>query len=137
MMRICWLRPSISLTSYQGLSPRRISLIAGGRGAAAAQRNAGAELLFLFRGELPVDFDQVGFRNVALRGGDGVGEFAIVGEQDQAVAVIIEPPDGVDTRFHAGQQIEHGGAALRIAGGADHAVGLIQRDVNVMRRAGG
>ncbi len=62
----------------------------GWRGAAAAERNACAETLLFIRSERSVDFDQIGFRNVALGSGDGVGEFAIVGEQDEAVAVIIE-----------------------------------------------
>ena len=94
------------------------------------ERNAGAELLFLFGCELAFRFDQVSLRHVAARGGDGVGELTVVGKQNETFAVIIEPAHGIDAAFHAVQEIENRGRALRVAGGADHAVGLVERDVD-------
>jgi len=43
-----------------------------GRGALAAERDAGAKLLFFFGGQHAFDLHEVSLQHVAFRGGDGV-----------------------------------------------------------------
>jgi hypothetical protein len=63
------------------------------------------------------------------------GEVAVVGEQEQAGGVGIEPPHRVDAQpllreSRARQQGQHGGPALRVFHGRDDAQRLVQRDVD-------
>ena len=53
------------------------------------------------------------------------GERAVVGEQQQALGVEVEPADGDDARQVLGQRVEHGRAALRVAVRGDEALGLV------------
>ena len=50
------------------------------------------------------------------------GERAVVGEQQQALGVEVEPADGDDARHVLGQRVEHGRAALRVAVRGDQAL---------------
>ncbi len=64
-----------------------------------------------------------------LGGRDAVRELAVVGEQQQPFAVIIEATHRVDTLAHALHQIEHRRPALGIAGSGDVAGGLVQNEI--------
>ena len=41
------------------------------------------------------------------------GEVAVVGQQQQALGVVVEPPDRIDVLAHAAEQIDHRAAPLR------------------------
>ncbi len=71
-------------------------LEAGGLGADAEQGDAGAEFADLVFAESAVGFDDVSFDDVRSFAHDGVGEIAIIGEQEEAFGVIVEAADGVD-----------------------------------------
>ncbi len=43
-----------------------------------------------------------------------MGEIAVVGEEEEPLAVPIEPADGKDTFTDAPEQIQYGGASLGI-----------------------
>jgi hypothetical protein len=63
------------------------------------------------------------------------GEVAVIGEQEQAGGVGIEPPYRVNAQPllrqpSARQQGQHGGPALRVFHGGDDAQRLVQRDVD-------
>src|SRR5579885_3876644 len=113
-----------------GLDPLQF----GGRGLAAVQGDALAKLSLLLLAQMAVGFHQVGFDDVACGRGDAVCEFAVVGQQQQAFAVIIQPPDRINPLLDAAQQVHDGLAALRIADRGHHALGFVQGDVNVALR---
>ena len=60
-----------------------------------------------------------------------VRKFAIVGEEEQAFAGIVEASDGIHTRADAVQQIHHCRPLFRIAQGGDVILGLVHQQVNV------
>src|SRR5438132_4132821 len=60
---------------------------ASGRRAAALDRQAIAKRLFLFGGQRSVDLHEVGLGKVSSRRSDGIGQLAVIGEQQQAFAV--------------------------------------------------
>ena len=66
------------------------------------------------------------------------GEVAVVGEQQRALGVAVEPPDGIDAARDElrRQEIEHGGASLRIVGGGDGVGWFVQQQID-MRIGGG
>ena len=101
MMRIWFLRPSNQPYLVPGILGPAHQFQPGRRRAPAAQRNAVAELLLLFRRQRPVHFHQVGLGDVVGGRRDGVGEFAVVGEQQQALAVVIQPAHRVDPLLDA------------------------------------
>src|SRR6188508_3268143 len=57
------------------------------------------------------------------------GEVAVVGEEQQALAVVVEPADGVDVLANAAEQIHDGAAPLRIGARCHVALGLVEQDV--------
>ena len=103
------MRPSVSVTSNQGLSPPRTCSIFGGGGddaiatagadlveSAAVDHDAAAKLVDgLGRGDAG-DFDEVGFLHAGGCLGESVGELAVVGHQQQALGEVVEPADGVE-----------------------------------------
>src|SRR5581483_7690764 len=93
--------------------------------AAAFDRHAVPKLLSLRGGERPVDLHQINLGNFVLRGSDTFCEVAVIGEQQQALAGIVEPADRVHPLLDAAQQIDHGGAALGVAGGGHDAARLV------------
>jgi hypothetical protein len=42
------------------------------------------------------------------------GEIAVVGEQQQALGVVVQPSDRIHIFPHASQQIDHGWPPLRV-----------------------
>ena len=61
------------------------------------------------------------------RGGafEMAGQLAVIGEQQQAFGVEIEPPDGDDAPQFLRQRLEHGRPALRVAMGGNAPLRLI------------
>jgi hypothetical protein len=103
----------------------------GGRGAAAMQRDAGLKRFHLFIGEGPGNFHYIRFDDVGGGRCDAMGELAIIGEQQQAFAGIVEAADGEDALLHAAQQVHDGLAAFRIGHGGDALAWFVERDVDV------
>jgi hypothetical protein len=67
--------------------------------------------------------------------GEAEGEVAVVGEEEQAGGVGVEPADGVESqplfgKLCSGKQGHHGGPALGVFDRGYHAEGLMQRDVD-------
>ncbi len=63
--------------------------------------------------------------------GEPQGEFAVVGEQEGAAAVGIEATHRMQTAAPAQlrrQQVEHGGTAVGVPAGAEHADGLVEQE---------
>jgi hypothetical protein len=63
------------------------------------------------------------------------GQFAVVREEQQAFGVVVEAANRVDVLAHAGEEIDHRAAPLRIRPRRDVARRLVQQDVaQVLRR---
>ncbi len=62
--------------------------------------------------------------------GQLVGQFAIVGQEHQADAHLVEPPDGVDALGDLGQEVEDPGPARGVVVGRDVSLGLVDREVD-------
>ena len=61
--------------------------------------------------------------------GDGLCESAVVGHQQQALAVLVETAHGVQAGRDVGHQLHHRLAAQLVAGGGDIAAGLVQSQI--------
>ena len=58
-------------------------------------------------------------------------QVAVVGEQQQTFAHVIEAADGKDALLDALEQIHHRGTALGIADGGHVSLGLVHRKIDV------
>ena len=103
--------------------------VVGGDGNSSAQLGDG----FFLR--CAGNFDDIGLGNVRSRFHQAVRQFAIVGEQKQAFAGVIQTPDGIDAASDAVNQIHDRGALFRIAHRGDETLGLIEQEVDVALRA--
>ncbi len=59
----------------------------------ATPPRGGVELFF---GGLAGDFDEIGLLDAGCGFGELVGEFAVVGDQQQAFAQVVEAADGIE-----------------------------------------
>jgi hypothetical protein len=69
--------------------------------------------------------------------GEPVGQLAVVGQQNQALAVRVQPPDRVNPLVDR-DEIAHGAAFFLAlgAGRADHAHRLVEHDVDQLAPGG-
>jgi len=67
--------------------------------------------------------------DAVTRMGELRSQVAVVGQQQQALGVVVQPADRVDVFVHATQQIDHGPAPLRVGPRGHEAGGLVQQDV--------
>ncbi len=68
----------------------------------------------------------IGPRDLEARVGERVGEVAVVGEQDQAGAVGVQAPDGVQA-LAGGHEVDDGGPPVGVGRRGDHPGRLVQR----------
>ena len=68
---------------------------------------------------------------MALRGQDVVGKAAVIRQQHEAGAGLVQPPgrEQFPPGVGVAQQVHDGGVPL-VGGGADHTFGLVQHDVD-------
>ena len=106
----------------------------GGRGSTALDHDAAPEALELtFLGHaadarVVLAFDLVAGMEQARR------ELPVVGEQQQALRVVVEPAHRVDVLAHLRQQVQHRRPALGILPRGHVPARLVQQDVAVARR---
>jgi hypothetical protein len=67
---------------------------------AVRQLNASAKPLDRRIAGLSAHLDEIRFRNMRRRFGQGVGQLAVVGQQQKTFACIVEPPHRVHPLFH-------------------------------------
>lgn len=83
----------------------------------------------LSRPDRPAHLDQIGARNLAGRMQQPRDQRPVVGEQQQALAVQIEPAHGYAASGSARQQFDHGRPPAIVARRRKHARRLVQREV--------
>jgi hypothetical protein len=95
---------------------------------AAVDHDAVAKLVERRVGGLAADFDEVGFFDAGGGAGEGVGEVAVVGHEQEAFAGVVEAADGEDALAGL-EEVHDGGAAFGIAGGGDVALRFVEDEV--------
>ncbi len=86
-------------------------------------------LLHCFTFDLASHGDTIDFLHAEFWMGKSLRQFAIVGQQDQAFAVEIQPANRKDT-FASGDQFDHPRASLGVGVGRDKAHGLVHRVID-------
>ena len=84
-------------------------------GKPLGQVDAAANSLEHLRLGLAGDLDQIGFRHFVAGVAEPVGEFAVVGHQDQPLAVQVEPSHGKQPDAAGRDQVDHPRPARRVA----------------------
>lgn len=79
---------------------------------------------------LAADFDVVGSGDVRDGAGELLGEGAVVGEQEQAFAGVIEAADGIDALPEMAEELHDGGTAFGVGDGGDVAFGFVQQEID-------
>jgi hypothetical protein len=106
-------------------------------GAAFGQAHALLHALDRLAVDAAAQLDQVGLGDAVARVRHAVAEVAVVGEQDQAGRILVEPTDGVDApALGIVDQIDRARARLAPIVGAQHAARLVQQVVAVARGLG-
>lgn len=70
---------------------------------------------------------QVGLGQLVPGVGEPVGQVAVVGQQQQSLAVLIQPAGRIDP-WH-GDVVGQGGPALRVGEAAEDAIGLVKQQI--------
>jgi len=111
-------------------------LDAGGRCAdfalprlAALDGDSVAEALDHLVAGLPGDFDEISFFDAVRSLGEGVGEFAVVGDEEQTFALEVESADGIEALTELGEELHDGGAAFGVGNRGDVAARLVEQKV--------
>lgn len=102
----------------------------GGAGRAVVEREARAELLELLVGELMRSLDEIFFLDVGSRVGEPVSESVIVGEQEEAGRIEVEPADSTNELIDFADEMVDGLAALGILVGGDVAAWFVEQHVD-------
>ena len=82
-------------------------------------------------GGLAGDLDEVSFFYAGGGLGEAVGQLAVVGDDEQAFAHVVEAADGVEALLHLVEELHHRGAAFGVLDGGDEAAGLVEDEVAV------
>ena len=85
-----------------------------------------AELVDRGVGGLTADFDEVSFFDAGGGAGEGVGEFAVVGHEQEAFARVVEAADGEDALALFLKKSHDRRAVFGVADGCDVALGFVE-----------
>lgn len=90
-----------------------------------------------FGGECRGEADPVGLLHFIPRMGKFRHEIAVVGKQDQALAVLVEPPGGNQPgMFRLGDEVDRFAGGMAVFERADIAAGLVEHDIEFFGRRG-
>jgi len=81
--------------------------------------------------QFPLDLYQIGLAYLVTGVGQPQAKSAVVGEQQQSLGVLVEPPDREQPRQRVRQQIDRPFPAMRVPIGAENAGGLVERNVHL------
>jgi hypothetical protein len=98
------------------------------------QVNAATEFRQLRLAGRPGDADEIGLADAVARVGEPVGEFPVVGDDDQALARSVEAAHGKHP-FFRGNQVDDAQPAAGIVVGGDDAGGLVDGKVQALGTA--
>src|SRR5688572_31951991 len=95
----------------------------------AVTHHAAYEAFPVFPGEGRVEADEVLLLHLPARMCQKVGQVPVVGEDEEALAVEVEPADGVKRDSGDGDEVEDRGTAHLVARRSDEAKGLVEGKV--------
>jgi hypothetical protein len=98
---------------------------------AALDGDAAAENVQLCFSGLAGNLDKVSFFHARGGLGEAIGELAVVGDNEKALAHVIETANGVEALLHLVEELHHRGAALGVLDRGDEAAGLVENEVAV------
>ena len=101
-----------------------------GRGA-VVEPDPGAQRGEVAGRDRAAHLDVIGLGHVAARGEQPGGQLAVVGEQEDALAVEVEAADRGDLDRQVAQVVHHRRAAAVVGDRGDAALGLVEQDVEV------
>jgi len=104
------------------------------RGAAALDRHAAPQALERALAGHAADARVVLALDLVARVQQPRGELAVVGQQQQAFRVVVQPANRVDVLAHVRQEVEHGRPVLRVLPRGHVPAGLVEQDVAAARR---
>jgi hypothetical protein len=81
---------------------------------ALLDRHAGAQNVQLGFGRDSSHFDKIGLFHSSRGLGQLVGQFAVIGHHQQALAHVVEAPNGIEPFPHLVEELHHGRPALGI-----------------------
>ena len=99
-------------------------------GFALGKPDALVEFFDVFAFDSSFDFGEVGLGDAIFRVGEAISEVVVVGEDNQARGIEVEPADAEDS-MACGDEVDGFGPALRVRIGADDAFGLIEQEINL------
>ena len=97
---------------------------------AVAQPDPGEQFLHVFIGRAAGHLDKIRLLDAEAGMEQAVAEVAIVGQEEQALACLIEPADGVNPQAGLRHQIRGEGPACRVVVRAQVAARLVDEPVN-------
>jgi hypothetical protein len=106
--------------------------LGGHRDLTVVECDAFAEQLDVTRVELAVDLDVIGLGHVAARREQLGRELAVVREEQDALGVEVEAPDGLHRHGTVREVVHHRGATAVVGDGRDARLGLVQQDVELV-----
>lgn len=98
-------------------------------GFALGKPDALVEFFDVFAFDSPFDFGEIGLGDAVFWVGQAVGEVVIVGEDNQARGIDIEPANAEDS-MTCGDKVDGFGSALWVKIGAYNAFGFIEKEIN-------
>ena len=96
---------------------------------AALDSHARTEAVELFFGWFAAHLYEVGLLHACCGTGELVGEIAVVGDEQEAFAQVVQASDGVEPFAQLCEELHHGGPALGIAHRGYEAPGLVEHEV--------
>ena len=120
------------LQGCAGRTPTEDFRLAHAAGTLAIEVHAAAEFLQALAVESPFDGYAICLGHLVAGVGQMLGQLAVVAQQNQARAVGVQPADTVDPLGKIAQHFDEALSSLRIAGGAQHALGLVGQEVDML-----
>ena len=102
---------------------------------AVIQHNAGRHLDDLLLSGAGIDRDAVQLADTAGRVGQHIDECAVIGHEQQTLAVLVQAAHRAQHGGHIGNKIHDGLAATVVRAGRQIAAGLVQHDIGVLALA--
>jgi hypothetical protein len=102
-----------------------------GASRAAIDRDSLTQALDIFFRGLAADFDQVRLLHTRCRASQLVGQFAVIGDQQQALAHVIESANRIKPLAHLREKLHDRRPPLGVAHCRDEALGLVQHVIAV------
>jgi hypothetical protein len=108
---------------------RGSGLHAGGARLATLDTHSLAKPIDVLFAGLTANLDEVGFLHAQGGTSQLVGKLAVVCDEQQPFAEVVEAPDRIESLPHLGEELHDGRPALRVTDGCDVPFGLVEHEV--------